>query len=721
MIPPTLAALLIQGLPPAPPAVPTGGPTAVPEYDVLRRPEGVPPPVIDGRLDDALWGLVTPRDDFAQVEPVEGAPPSQRTELRIAFDGEQLYVGVSCFDTNPAGIRGTQMRRDAVLDPDDRVEILIDPYFDRRNAFWFQIGPSGGKGDALIGRNGARFAKDWDGIFEASSSRSELGWFAEFAIPLATMGFDPSTDRFGFNLRRFIRRHEEEVQWSTPSQRISFFSVANAGVLTGIGELEPALGLDLVPFVVLGYRRDDDSGDRDRTGDLGLDLFWRLEPETKLALTLNTDFAETEVDARQVNLTRFPLFFPEKRDFFLEDSGAFFFGTGSSALLPFFSRRIGLDDQGQQVPLLGAAKLTSRGRGWSVGLLDAQTGESGEVDGQNLAVVRGSLDFFEQSDLGVIATRGDPNSSDSALTYGTDLNLRTDRFLGDRSLRWSSFVVGTENEDQGGANHALFSEVDYPNDRWVAAASYLEVGEDVDPKLGFVPRTDLRRYSGEFYFRPRPGGAVRQVASGLAPEFTTDREDRTEALTVELLLAEVAFESGELFGVAVDFERDVVEQDFELGTELVVPAEDYSWWRGGVYGETSDRRPWVGSIGLRGGEFFDGHRGDLDLGLEWRPNRHLAVETEYELRRIDLPGGELDVHLGRLRLDLAFDQDVSLLNFWQWDSASDLLGWNSRLRWILAPGHEAYLVLDQSYEANAGDFAPRSGQLLGKLGWTFRF
>ncbi|MEO0652630.1 MAG: carbohydrate binding family 9 domain-containing protein, partial [Planctomycetota bacterium] len=212
----------------------------VPQLTIRRRPDDVPRPIIDGRIDDALWSTIAPETGFRQVVPVEAGTPSERTELRVGYDGEALYVAVSCFDRDPSGIRGTQMRRDANLDPDDRVEILLDPFFNQRDAFWFQIGPSGGKGDALIGRNGSRFEKSWDGLFEAKSTWTDEGWFAEFAIPFATTGFDPETDRFGFNVRRFIRRKEEEVQWSRPFNRIFFFSVAEGAHVEAEGRRQAA-------------------------------------------------------------------------------------------------------------------------------------------------------------------------------------------------------------------------------------------------------------------------------------------------------------------------------------------------------------------------------------------------------------------------------------------------------------------------------------------------
>ncbi|WP_419195400.1 carbohydrate binding family 9 domain-containing protein [Engelhardtia mirabilis] len=681
---------------------------------------------MDGRLDDPIWDLCHVIDEFVQVLPIEGGEPSQRTEVRVAYDEEAIYIGVACLDDRPDLIRGTQMARDAVLDPDDRVEILIDTFLTRRDAHWFQIGPAGGKGDALLTKNGSRFDKNWDGIFDAASTWTDEGWFCEFAIPYATTGFAPDAERWGFNVRRFIRRNSESVRWASPERRLGFFEANSAGFLDGVGGLEPVLGLDLKPFVVAGYSRDDESGDRDHSGDAGLDLFWRVRPQTKLALSLNTDFAETEVDARQVNLTRFPLFFPEKRDFFLEDSGAFFFGPpgagqSGSDLIPFFSRRIGLDADGSETPILAAAKLTSRGDGYTVGVLDVQTGDAGDLDGQNLSVARASFDLFEQSDVGGIVTWGDPAGDGRAVTYGADLNLRTDDFLGDRSLRFSSYVVGTDNEDGGGAANAVLFELDYPNDEIQLETKYVEIGADLDPRLGFVPRTDIRRWAGTYKWEPRINGTIRALEFAIDPSIVTDREGNTESERLRLQPLEIDLESGDELSLSAIREREVLDEDFEIADGVTIPAGDYDWWRYSASLASSDKREVSGTLSLVLGDFYEGDRLDLSTGIEWRPNRYITLDLDYVYREVDLPQGAFDVHLGRARIDWTFTPQLAWSIFAQYDNGSRLVGLNSRLRWIIEPGSEAFFVLNQDWEATGGDYAPRDSAIAGKLGWTFRF
>ncbi|MHC4769086.1 MAG: carbohydrate binding family 9 domain-containing protein, partial [Planctomycetota bacterium] len=282
------------------------------------------PPVIDGVLDDPAWTDAPVIDQLWQVEPVEGAPPTQRTEVRIVYDDDFMYFGVRCFDDEPDRIIATQLKRDGIQEADDRIEIVIDPFFDRRNGYLFSTNPVGARLDALLEANRLVFV-NWDGIWYAESTVDEQGWSAEIAIPFKTISFSPRTSRWSFNVERTVRRNNERIRWSSPQQNKRLTSVADAGVLEGIEGITQGLGLDVKPWGKLTYE-DDDTGDDDVDLDGGVDVFYKLTPSLTLSLTVNTDFAETEVDDRQVNLTRFPLFFPEKRDFFLQDEGLFEFG-----------------------------------------------------------------------------------------------------------------------------------------------------------------------------------------------------------------------------------------------------------------------------------------------------------------------------------------------------------------------------------------------------------
>ena len=290
-------------------------------------------PQIDGVLDEPVWEDAALIDDLTQVEPIEGAAPSQRTEVRILYDSDFIYFGIRCFDTEPDKIIAKQLQRDADLEPDDRILIVLDPYFDHRNGYFFAVNPLGVRRESLI-ENNSSVRDDWDGIWYAKSQIDDQGWTTEIAIPFKTISFNQATTQWGFNVQRTIRRTNEQIRWSAPLQNKRATSVADAGVLEGIRDLDKGIGLDFKPYAKSTLRTDDIRGDG-LDLDAGFDVFYKLTPSMTLALTFNTDFAETEVDERRVNLTRFPLFFPEKRDFFLQDAGIFNFGGIRSNPLPF--------------------------------------------------------------------------------------------------------------------------------------------------------------------------------------------------------------------------------------------------------------------------------------------------------------------------------------------------------------------------------------------------
>jgi hypothetical protein len=543
------------------------------------------------------------------------------------------------------------------------------------------------------------------------------GWQAEVRIPVATLNFDPEGERWGFNLRRLIRRRTEEARWASPQQNVRFFSVADAGTLEGLGGLNQGLGLELTPFGVVDGEGDHASDETDVGADLGLDAIWRVTPDTKLTLSYNTDFAETEVDARRVNLTRFPLLFPEKRDFFLEDSGVFVFGDGSNEVIPFFSRRIGLDDSGQEVPLLGAAKLTAQTEGYTLGVLGALTEARGEVDQAELFAGRYSHNILERSDVGVIWTHGDPDGRGAADTVGLDLNLRTADFLDDRNLQLSLAGVHSASSEEDGDGNYLSTRLSYPNDEVSLSAGASHVDEDFDPKLGFVRRRGVRRYDADLAWRPRLNGdLVRRLDFQLEPVLVTDLGGDLQTSEVELQPFGLQLESDDRAGVELRFSEERLEEDFEIFEGVVIPVGDYPFTRGGVFLETSDKRPLSIGLEVQTGEFFDGERDDLELELQWRASGLVQLALELERNDVRLPDGDFQVHVGRLYPG----PDLSWTQYLQYDDVTERLGLNSRVWWILRPGAEFFAVLNQGWDGAGDGLVPTTTRLAFKLGWTLR-
>jgi hypothetical protein len=708
------------------------GPQDLPSHAATTLGAGESEPVIDGRLDEALWARVTPLTGLRQVLPDTGAPASERTEVRFCFGPEELFIGVSCFDSEPALIRQVNMARDARLYADDRFELLFDTFDDDRNAFWFQMSAAGSRGDALITKNGSSFNKPWNGLWQGRATVTDEGWFSELAIPYATLNFDPETSDWGFNIRRFIRRNEEEVRWATPSTSIYFFSVIHAGALTGLPPLQQGLGLDVIPFVTAGGERDRTTSETDTNLDAGLDLLYRFSPSTKLSVSLNTDFAETEVDDRRVNLTRFPLYYQEKRDFFLEDSGVFFFGPstgrrsrGGGSLSPFFSRRIGLYNS-REVPLEVAARFTTQTNEYSLGLLDVHAGSLSydddgtpvDLDSQDLFVGRFSKNLGEQSDAGLLWTHGNPEGGDGA-TLGADFNYRTNSFLEDRNLRLSTYGLTAENgADSDEAYHASAS---YPNDIVELSLSYTQIGDDFDPALGFVPRKGIKKYSGSFEYGPRPRTNIRQLNFGLHPTVYTDLEGNTESERLYATLLQVEWESGDSFGIDVKRQREVLTEAWDIQDGVEIAIGDYEYLRWGIEYETSSKRPLSIETGIDFGEFYDGERVDYGIELDWNVSAGTQLGFEIERNEIKLGTGSFDVNVLHLHADLQFTPDTAWYNFIQYDDESEDVGLNSRLWHIFEPGREIFVVLNQSWNTVGDRFAPERTGLALKFGYTLRF
>ena len=690
-------------------------------------------PVIDGVLDESLWDRVPPLTGLRQVLPDTGALASERTEVRFCFGPDELFIGVSCFDSEPALIRQVNMARDARLYPDDRFELLFDTFDDDRNAFWFQMSAAGSKGDALITKNGSSFNKPWNGLWQGRSTVTDEGWFSELAIPYATLNFDPETSEWGFNIRRFIRRNEEEARWATPSTSIYFFSVTHAGALTNIPPLQQGLGLDVIPFLTADGERDRTTSETDTNLDAGLDLLYRFSPSTKLSVSLNTDFAETEVDDRRVNLTRFPLYYQEKRDFFLEDSGVFFFGpsTGRGGgrggdLSPFFSRRIGLFSS-REVPLDVAARFTTQTDGYSLGLLNVHAGslsytnDDGDpvsLDSQNLFIGRLSKNIGEQSDAGVLWTHGNPEGGDGA-TLGADVNYRTDTFIGDKNLRLSAYGLSAENGAE--SDEAYYASASFPNDTIDLSLSYTHIGEDFDPALGFVPRAGIKKYSGSFDYSPRPRTNIRQLGVGLHPTIYTDLDGNVESQRVHATLFRVEWESGDSFDIDVKEQREVLTEAWAIQDDVEIPVGDYEYLRWGVEYETSSKRPLSVETGVDFGEFYDGDRLDYGVELDWNLTAGTQLGLEFERNEVELSAGAFDVNVLRLRADVQFSPDTSWYNFVQYDDESEDVGLNSRLWHIFEPGREIFIVLNQSWNTMDDRFAPERTGLALKFGYTLRF
>jgi hypothetical protein len=676
------------------------------------------PPVIDGRLDDLCWQSAEAITQFTQVEPREGALPTERTEVRLVYDRDVLYVAVHCFDREPGKIVATQLGQDSAVGADDTVSLVFDTYGRRREGYLFILNPIGAKLDALLGPGGTR--TEWDAIWDGAGRILEDGWAAEFAIPFKSLSFGPVGTVWGFNVERVIRRKRESARWASPFKNKVVESLPDAGFLEGLTTLRKGVGLDLQPFMVGRYRERAGAGAGGFEFQPGIDIFYRVTPSLTAAVTVNTDFAETEVDERKVNLTRFPLFFPEKRDFFLQDAGIFNFGAGN-APLPFFSRRIGLGPSGEAVDIVAGGKVTGRVGDLNLGLMNAQVDSTTGVPGKNLSVARLSYGVFRESDVGAIFTYGDPTSDRNNYLVGADFNYRNTNFWRNNALSAHSWFMNTGSSGVSGPQMAFGAALVYPNEpiRFDLYAS--QIDKNFNPAMGFVKRVGIREYGGSVRYRWRPPGYVRTVDVEVSPYVVTNLQNTVETEFWTAPRLTIQNHPGDSLSAGFVYEREQLFAPFEINPGVVIPPGDYAFSRFSGSLSSALARPMNASATFSFGEFYDGTALQYGLGVEWRVSRHLSLGGGWEMNEIDLPAGSFTASVGSARLNIAFTPRLSWNTIAQYDNVSDTFGINSRIRWIVRPGSDVFLVFNKGFTVEDGRFRNLSTDVVAKLVWTIRF
>jgi hypothetical protein len=664
---------------------------------------------LDGVLSESVWERAVPASDFIQQDPDLGEAATERTEVRIVFTENSLYIGVNCFDSQPNAIMGNTMQRDGSLTSDDRFRLTMDTYLDGRSGYLFELNPIGAMRDTLMNSGGVSNMGGagiggelaWDGIWDANVQRSDLGWTIEIEIPFRTVNFDPDAPAWGINFQRTLQRRNEESVWAGFARNQGVERMSNAGLLTGLSELSQGLGLDVQPYTTGAYTDSTSRGiDSLYQGDVGVDFIYNVTPQLKANFTINTDFAETEVDSRRVNLTRFPLFFSEQRDFFLDGSTFFDFSREQgSSVLPFFSRRIGLTDgQPQRIDI--GAKLTGQAGAFDVGLLQVRTGENTEQVGEDFTILRTKRRIFLQSYVGGIYTRRAPRGTSAAeQTAGIDFQLRTAQFLGSDNLNFSGFYVwttGTGLEDRA----AWGFRAEYPNDIWDIRMAVRELQEHYDPAVGFVQRRGIRRYNPDIFFGPRPNDSslIRRFGLRFDPEITTDTANRSLTRNWNIYPFEVVFQSGDSFIVRITPTDERLLQNFEISDGVVLPGgTEYSFTRYQIDARTANRRVVSVSAQYEFGTFFTGDRRDFSLDLGIRPRAGVLINLENEWNRIELGEGDFSTRVHRLNVNTQFTPRMFAVNNVQYDSVSRILGWQMRFRWILRPGNDLHFVYAQNW------------------------
>jgi hypothetical protein len=618
------------------------------------------------------------------------------------------------------------MARDVSLGNDDRIQVILDTYLDHRSGYWFQIGPRGSIGDATISENGAVFSKEWDGLWEGKARIVADGWEAEMAIPFKTLGFDKMNPNWGIKFIRHIKRKLESSYWPSANINSYKFQVSDAGLLEGIQNITQGIGLDLSPYVVGGMDTRHDTKNKYHA-DGGLDMFYQITPSLKSSLSINTDFAETEVDDRQINLTRFSLLFPEKRDFFLDGASHFSFGIQSDdsnpygkGIIPFFSRRMGLDSNGLPIQINYAAKLTGTIGKWNIGVMHVNDDHFSE--NSNFSVARISHYIGPESSVGVIGTYGNAVSDVKNFVGGIDMKLATSKFHGNKNL--SLILFGLKSNTKGLSDRDLSwgGTFTYPNDLLYFTVGHHEIGENFVAGMGFVPRTNIKETYGTIKIGPRPNKwGILQVYSGIGFDHIVNFSNVLETRSVSFSPFNLRFKSGEEFSYSISQSYENLEKEFKIFSTFIIPVGQYEFYRHNLNFLTAGSRNFAMDGSYVWGDFYNGKRKDYSIGANYKVAVPFFIGAKYKQNEVSLPAGNFTARIYQVNANILVSPEITLYNYFQYDNSSKSVGVQSRFQWIVKPGNEIILAWTSNLSRPLERYVMNDSALRFKIKYNIRF
>jgi hypothetical protein len=718
--------------------------TTLKSFQIVRTST---PPTIDGVLDDAVWSSAAVVSDFQQSSPIEGAEPTERTEIYLLFDDDAIYIAGRFWDSEPDQIAaGTLRHRTSRLGDDDRIAVVLSPYNDRRSGYKFETNANGVKHEAIY-QNVTRNLSDWDTIWNAASSLFDEGWMMEMAIPFKSLSFDPQSDTWGVNFSRAVRRKGEEITWISRNQS---YNPSVVGLAVGFENLDQGVGLDVVPSISLNRRRTFDPTSSTSDSRPSLNVFYKVTPSLNAALTLNTDFSATEVDTRQVNLTRFNLFFPEKRGFFLQDTDIFEFGGiggGFSSVVtdtatsrgsrengrPFFSRRVGLNAaSGRPVDLNYGGKLSGRIGRWSVGALTVEQDNSEGLNSSDLFVGRASASVMEESAIGLIVTDGDPNADVDNSLIGVDFRYLNTRLANSRVVEADAWLQQSDTAGLHGKDRAYGLALRMPNRTGPRGAIGIkEVEENFNPALGFINRTGIRDMTADIgythFFRD---SYLRSIRTGVDLQRIDKLDGGLQSQVISVRVAELVNGSRDSLSARFRANKEVLVTPFLIhrspgnqAQQVVIAPGNYSFDEYRLQLSTASQRRLAGSLTYQSGDFYNGDRVNINGSITWRPSKFFTFNLSYDWNEVDLPQGDFTTRLVALRAEIPFSNRFSWVNFIQYDNVTETAGIDSRLHWVQRDGREAFLVLTHNLQDLDRDnsFQSQQSGLALKVNYTFRF
>lgn len=705
-------------------------------------------PQIDGTINAAEWQGAARISDMHEIEPVEFTTPSERTVWYFAYDDKALYVAGYAYDSEPDEISASVLRQGGSLFPDDRMVLVIDPFNNKRSGYTFTLNPNGVREEAIYA-TATRASDEWDGIWRGASQIVDDGWTMEMAIPFNTITFDPENETWGINVWRRIARKAERIGWES---RNGATNPTVSGEAYGLSGMSQGVGLDVIPSASSSYENDRVAGSTDSEFNPSLDISYKLTPSINGLLTINTDFAATEVDGRQLDLQRFSLFFPEKRAFFLTDFDIFQFGgvpTGGGGFgnrvvgmrsgtngLAFFSRRIGLTSDREPVDIIAGGKVSGRMGDVDFGTLyilqdEYVTSDGDIIDQSDLVVTRLATGVLEESSLGAIFTYGDPGSNLTSSLVGTDFLYRNTRFGTNRSAEGRFWLQKSDNDGLDGDDLAWSATFGLPSRIGLEGGFQVhEVQENFDPALGFANRTGVRLYGGELGYRRNRDGDVfiREVSHGLEVaswEYLDTGDIQSQEISFDYI--SLRSNAGDFFRLDYKAQKEgllIGEQPLD-GIGIVIPPGEHSFERWGGFIRTASFRKFRVQLRVDDGGYFNGDRLRLRPELEWRPNEHLAFKFQYEYNKFEFPGNqEATTRQITFENEISFNSKMSLVTLAQYDNVSEDIGINSRFRYNLSAGQDIWFVLNHNMNRDVlvdDRFHSTESLAVAKIRYTFRY
>ena len=674
---------------------------------------------IDGNLIESAWNAAVPIIDFTQRELNEGQKATEKTELKMLYDKNNIYIGIICFDSEPNKIIHNELKWDGSIESDDNMAFIIDTYSDFRSGFYFEVNPNGARGDGLITSKDG-IDKDWNGVWDVGAAITEYGWSVEIIIPVKTLRFpEKEISAWGFNVRRKIKRKEEEVLWTAWKRNDGLLQLSKAGKLIGIQNLKIRRTIEIKPFSLGGS--ESIHNENSNSLKYGVDVKYPITSNLVLDLTTHTDFAQVEADQTQINLTRFSIKYPEKREFFLEGGDTFKFGLLDADV--FYSRIIGITPDRKQVPILGGARLTRKAGKYRIGFLNMQTEHQNGFPSTDYSVASIRRDILEKSYIGFIATNLYNNSGHDNQAFGTEFQYNTSSFRGNNNLTIGGSIAGTLTDGKGKDNIAGSFSINYPNDQAEHEFSYTVIPEGFNPEIGYVSRKGIQKYNAAMRWSPRPNiPLVKRITfKPFEIKYYTDMSGRLLTRDSEIRPFGIELKSGDNIELNIKNRYEYLDEDFNIFKDVIIPEGIYDWWCYEFQFESNSKRKLALDFSTLWGDYYGtGKSAEFKPDITIKFSENIALSTQFSYNKITVNNQSFSTQEYSERLTLNYSTRLTSRTFIQWNNEDKYLFVNFLVNFIPKIGSNIYFVYNQVWDGE-DNYRVYSKTGIAKIAYMFRY